>query len=140
MTKDGQWRVRMGVVELIGDLSIIYGKEIFCKQLQSIFMGYLTNTAASVRQMGISKAVVLAQHFKQDWVMNEFIPVVINHYSVDKKGYNYRMCCLNSLAAVMPYIQKEDITKHVIPTFLKATKDEIPNVKFCVSKILDKQR
>ena len=64
-------------------------------------MGYLTNTAASVRQTGIEKSVELANTFHGEWVMNEYIPVVNNHYSVDKKGYNYRMCCLNSLAGVM---------------------------------------
>lgn len=103
-------------------------------------MGYLTNTAASVRQMGITKSALLAKEFKGEWIMSEFIPVVNNHYSVDKKGYNYRMCCLNSLSAVMPYIMKEQITQHVIPIFLKATKDDIPNVKFCVSKIIDNKR
>jgi hypothetical protein len=49
MTKDGQWRVRMGVFELIADLALAFGKDTYCKHLQSIFMGYLTNTAASVR-------------------------------------------------------------------------------------------
>ena len=63
-----------------------------------------------------------------------------NHYSVDKKGYNYRMCCLNSLAAIMPYILKDQITSLIIPIFLKACKDEIPNVKFCVSKIIHANR
>lgn len=110
MTKDPQWRVRMGIFELIADLAIIFGKETYCKHLQSIFMGYLTSTAASVRQMGIAKSSILAAAFKADWVMNEYIPVVTNHFNVDKKGYNYRMCCLNSLAAVMPYILKDQIT------------------------------
>tara|TARA_B110000285_G_C14839971_1_gene474893 strand:+ start:328 stop:657 length:330 start_codon:yes stop_codon:yes gene_type:complete len=72
--------------------------------------------------------------------MNEYIPVVINHYTVDKKGYNYRMCCLYSLCAVMPYVMKDQITQHIIPIFLKATKDDIPNVKFCVSKIIAQTR
>jgi hypothetical protein len=53
MTKDGQWRVRMAVFELIAELALIFGKETCLKHLQPIFMGYLTNTAASVRQMGI---------------------------------------------------------------------------------------
>ena len=136
MTKDGQWRVRMGVFELIADLAVIFGKDVYTQHLASIFMGYLGNCASSVRQMGIQKSAILAQNFKQDWVMNEYIPVVSKHYTVDKKGYNYRMCCLNSLAAVMPYIMKDQITQHVIPIFLKATKDDIPNVKFCVSKII----
>lgn len=46
------------------------------------------------------------------------------------------MCCLNSLAAVMPYTPKDVITSQIVPVFLKACKDEIPNVKFCVSKVI----
>jgi serine/threonine-protein phosphatase 2A regulatory subunit A len=140
MTKDGQWRVRMGVFELIADLGVIFGKDLFQKHLQATFMGYLTNTAASVRQMGIQKSAVLAKSFSQDWILQEYIPVVNNHYTVDKKGYNYRMCCLNSLAAVMPFTPKDAITQHIIPIFLKATKDDIPNVKFCVSKIINNNK
>jgi serine/threonine-protein phosphatase 2A regulatory subunit A len=64
MTKDGQWRVRMGVFELIAELGIIFGKDLFVKHLQSTFMGYLTNTAASVRKMGIEKSAILAAAFK----------------------------------------------------------------------------
>ena len=54
MTKDGPWRVRMGVFKLVAELGRIYGKDLFSKHLQATFMGYLDNTAASVRQMGIS--------------------------------------------------------------------------------------
>jgi len=45
----------MGVIELVGDLAIKFGKEVFIKNLESIFMQYLTNTAAAVREMGIAK-------------------------------------------------------------------------------------
>ena len=86
--------------------------------------------------MGIQKSSILAASFSQDWILQEYIPLVNNHYTVDKKGYNYRMCCLNSLAAVMPFTPKDAITQHVIPRFVIASKDDIPNVKFCVSKII----
>jgi hypothetical protein len=39
----------MAVFELVADLGIVYGKEKFVKHLQAVFMGYLSNTAASVR-------------------------------------------------------------------------------------------
>ena len=54
--------------------------------------------------MGIEKVKSLAEAFKQEWIINEFIPVVVSQIAVEKKAYNFRMCCLNSLAAVMPYI------------------------------------
>lgn len=33
MTKDPQWRVRMGIFKLIGELSVVYGKETFMKSI-----------------------------------------------------------------------------------------------------------
>ena len=50
----------MAVIELIADLAIILGKDVYYKQLKSIFMLYLTNTAASVRNMGVEKSALLA--------------------------------------------------------------------------------
>lgn len=97
MTKDAQWRVRMAVFELIGDLSKLFGKEVFTKHLESIFLTYMSNTAASVRDMGIKKVKELAEKFKADWIMSSFIPRVVEMFNVDKQGYNYRMCCLFSL-------------------------------------------
>lgn len=107
MTKDAQWRVRMGVFELIGDLSKMYGKEVFLKHLESIFLTYLTNTAASVREMGIKKSREIAEKYKSEWILSSFLPKVIENFNIDKQGYNYRMCSLYSMQAVMPYISKE---------------------------------
>ena len=36
----------------------------------------------------------------------------------------------------MPYLQKDKITEHIVPVLLKASKDDIPNVQFSVSKII----
>ena len=65
---------------------------------------------------------------------------MINHYNVDKKGYNYRICCLYSLGEVMPMISKETISNIIVPVFLKGAKDDIPNVRFCVFKIIADKR
>jgi len=110
MTKDVQWRVRLSVFELIGDLSKIYGKEIFVKHLEPIFMQYLTNTAAAVREMGIAKSREIAERFKADWVVNNYLPKVLDNYNGDKQGYNFRMASLNSLHSVMGHLSKDQIT------------------------------
>ena len=94
LTKDGQWRVRMSVFELIADLGVAFGKQTFSQHLYTIFMCYLSNTAASVRKMGIEKSEILAQEFNQDWIVNDYIHAVKDQLKVDKKGYNYRICCL----------------------------------------------
>ena len=64
-------------------------------------MSYLTNTASSVRDMGIKKSKELGEKFKQDWIVQNYIPKVVDNYNVDKQGYNYRMCSLQSLSSVI---------------------------------------
>ena len=61
MTKDAQWRVRMAIFELIAILSLEFGLEMFVNKLESIYFTYLTNTAASVRNMGVDKSGALAE-------------------------------------------------------------------------------
>jgi len=60
MTNEGQWRVRMAVMELLADLGLLFGIDVFCDKLQAIFMDFINNTAASVREMGIEKSALLA--------------------------------------------------------------------------------
>jgi serine/threonine-protein phosphatase 2A regulatory subunit A len=137
MAKDGQWRVRMSVLELVADLGILFGKTVFTQKLQTVFLSYMTNTAASVREMGVKKSALLAQEFREDWVLKDFIPQVLSNYKADQKGYNYRMCCLYAVAAVLPFIHREHVASQVVPLFMQAFKDTVPNVKFCVCKIIN---
>mmetsp|Transcript_30059 Transcript_30059/g.40710 ORF Transcript_30059/g.40710 Transcript_30059/m.40710 type:complete len:539 (+) Transcript_30059:52-1668(+) len=136
MTKDAQWRVKMSVFEFIGDLSISLGKDAFVKNLESVFMAYLTNTAASVREMGITKSRDLCATFKSDWIMTSYLPKVIENFNIEKQGYNYRMCSLMSLQTALPYMGKDLISEKIVPVFVKAAGDKIPNVQFCVSRII----
>jgi hypothetical protein len=53
LLKDAQWRVRMAAVEFIGQFSVKFGKEAYQKNFESIFMTYLNNSAAAVRNEGI---------------------------------------------------------------------------------------
>jgi len=97
----------MAVIELVGNFATIFSKEVFVKHLEPIFMTYLTNTAASVREMGILKIKDIAEKFKADWIISSFIPKLIENYNVDKQGYNYRMCSLNSCLSIIPFLSKE---------------------------------
>lgn len=106
-------------------------------------MEYLKNSFASVRNAGVECSGRLAESFGQDWINTYYIDYVTNQYNSDKsdkKGYNHRMCCLKSLSVIMPFVTKDLINEKIIPIFLKACHDEIPNVKFCVSKILSHQK
>ena len=58
----------------------------------------------------------------------EIVVEVFSPYKLDKKGYNFRICCLQSLESVMPYLHKDQITSLVVPLLMEGLKDPIPNV------------
>lgn len=57
--------------------------------------------------MGVLKVKAMAEAFKAEWVMNNFIPKVNECYNVEQQGYNYRMTALMSLSSVMPVLSQE---------------------------------
>jgi len=59
----------MAVFELLGDLGLCFGQDAFEKNIQATFFGYLHNTAAAVRKMGVTKSGELAAVFKSDWIV-----------------------------------------------------------------------
>ena len=130
----------MAIFELIGDLSISFGLEMFTNKLEGIFFQYLTNTAASVRNKGVEKSGELAAAFGEEWVVSSLIPKVVDSYNVDQQGFNYRMCALESLSAVMPVLNKSNVTEMIVPTLVKACGDRIPNVQFCCARIIKKNK
>lgn len=68
--------------------------------------------------------------------LESFISVVAETFNQDKKGYNYRICCLKSLAAVMAYTSNDVKNSTVYPLFVKGLKDGCANVKFTTIKLL----
>ena len=129
----------MACFELLGDLALALDQTSYSKQLEPIFIQYLTNTAASVREMGVIKVGEIAERFRADWAVKDFIPKVVESYNAEQQGYNYRMTAIKSLAAVMPVLQKDQITELVVPIFVKACGDTVPNVQFCVAKTISER-
>lgn len=130
----------MAVFETVGDLAVKFGKDAYMKHLEALFSSYLTNTAAAVREMGIQKAESVAKAFGSTWIADHFVPKVVKTYEEDQMGYNFRMTAIKSLAVVMKYMNKDDITNSVIPVFIKATNDKVPNVQFMVCQILTQNK
>ena len=100
----------------------------------------MTNTAAAVRKMGVAKVGVLAERFGEQWIVATLIPKVVECYNVEQQGYNYRMCALETLSAVMNHLSREMITEMIVPTVVKACGDRVPNVQFCVARIIKAQK
>mmetsp|Transcript_22692 Transcript_22692/g.26050 ORF Transcript_22692/g.26050 Transcript_22692/m.26050 type:complete len:238 (+) Transcript_22692:1027-1740(+) len=138
LTKDTQWRVRSAVYDLIADLGISLGKEPFHKNLKEIFFGFLTDTAASVRNEGIKKLGELSISYRSDWVIDEVVPKLNEIYDQDKQGYLYRMCVINAGIEIARSLSKTQINAHIVPIMLKACTDSVANVRITVCKAIKK--
>ena len=91
----------------------------------------MTNTAAKVRSTGVEQSKKLAEKYGEQWIIEKFLPKAREALTEDKKiGYNFRICSINSLAAMMPFMKHENINTHIIPMFVVALGDPIPNVRF----------
>ena len=91
-------------------------------------MTYLTNSAASVREMGNKMVEEMAVAFKDDWIKDNFLPSVIETYNTEKVSFNIRMACLEAMSAVMPAASLNVVKELIVPTLKKALEDKIPNV------------
>jgi hypothetical protein len=140
MTKEEKWRVRYYTVELIGQLSIRFGREVYQKQFESVFIGFLTNSASAVREMGIVQAAAIGKKFGPEWIIGSFIPKVVEAFNHDKQPFNYRITCLLSLSAMIPFLHEDKITEYIVPTLVKACSDKVPNVQFTNAKIIKKNK
>ena len=74
----------MGTFELIGELAVIFGLDIFERSLKTIFFTYMTNTAASVREMGVAKVRLLGEAFGADWITNTLVPKAVESFNVEQ--------------------------------------------------------
>ena len=59
---------------------------------------------------------------------------------MDKRGYNYRICCLYSLGAVIKHLIKDVTSREIVPILERALKDPIPNVQFTAVRVIGENR
>ena len=74
----------MSVIELVGDIAILVGKDVYFKQLDPVFMQYLQSSAAAVRQMGIQKISKMAKAFGGSFILGYLVGNMKAEYKKEK--------------------------------------------------------
>eukprot|EP00931_Biecheleriopsis_adriatica_P049847 TRINITY_DN2883_c0_g1_i1.p1 TRINITY_DN2883_c0_g1~~TRINITY_DN2883_c0_g1_i1.p1 ORF type:complete len:592 (-),score=132.63 TRINITY_DN2883_c0_g1_i1:69-1844(-) len=132
---DNHWRIRQSVVEQIPALARMLGQEFFESKLESIVLSSLRDSVHSVRQAAISKLEDIAKCFGTKWTVDRLLPKLVEQYSTSA-GYANRVTTLHVLPQVSSVMSPEQVGQYVMPLALKATKDSVPNVRFCACKII----
>ena len=97
---------------------------------------FLTDTAATVRSSVIPTIMKLTDSFKGEWAVLTVIPRLVEVFEQEKQGYLYRMSVIKTAIAIVPHLTKAQASTHILPLLQKSSKDEIPNVKITLVKLL----
>jgi hypothetical protein len=145
LSKDSQWRVRMATIELVGDISVCVSKDTYFAKLHDIFIQFMTNSAAAVRDMGIQKVPLLMQKFGYQFAKEYLMKEAEKVYNQEKCPFHFRISCLRTIGAIWVGRDKEGnrfqtqalngdetqtLVKQCMPLWQKAFRDNVANVKF----------
>jgi len=132
---DNHWRIRQSVVEQVPKLAGFFGVEMFQTKLEQIFISSLRDSVSSVRQAAIQSVEPICKTLGDKWTADHLLPKMVDNYSASA-GYANRVTCLHVLPKVAMVLSADKVISSVIPTFIKATKYSVPNVRFTACRTL----
>jgi serine/threonine-protein phosphatase 2A regulatory subunit A len=132
---DNHWRIRQSVVEQVPKLARLFGIEMFQSKLEALFLSSLRDSVHSVRRAAIEHLKEIASTFGPDWTVDHLMPKIMEQYS-QSAGYANRVTTLHVLPQVAQVMNPSQIAQFLVPLLIKATRDTVPNVRFCACKTI----
>jgi len=132
---DNHWRIRQRIVEQVPTLSRLFGVEMFQSKLEALYLSSLRDSVHSVRDAAIQHLKAIANTFGPAWTVEHLLPKLVEQYS-QSSGYANRVTTLHVLPQVSGVMTPEQILQFIMPVLIKATKDGVPNVRFCACRAI----
>jgi len=133
LTMDNHWRIRHTLVQQAAGLAKIIGVEMFQQKLEALYMSSLYDSVHSVREAGISHLQDITEAFGCEWTVDHLLPKLMEQYS-QSSGYVNRVTTLHALPRMSLVMSPEQVMQFIVPVLIKATKDVVPNVRFCACR------
>jgi len=132
---DNHWRIRQSVVEQVPKLAKLFAVDMFQSKLEALFLSSLRDSVHSVRQAAILNLKEIAETFSAQWTVEHLMPKIMEQYS-QSAGYANRVTTLQVLPQVSSVMNAAQVGSLIVPLLIKATKDSVPNVRFCACRII----
>lgn len=132
---DNHWRIRQSVVEQIPKLASLFGVELFQSKLEALLLSSLRDSVHSVRQAAVQNLGNICDSFGAQWTVDHLLPKIVEQYS-QSAGYANRVTTLQILPQVARVMTNDQTVQYIIPLLVKATKDSVPNVRFCACQMV----
>lgn len=136
-----QWRVRVAAIELVALMSTHCTLTEYKEWLESYYLRYIHDKAASVRIEGVQWLGKLISKFPKEYTYNDLITRLEKSYHEKQVAFHTRMTILESLCEILLAIRAEaDMEKvdQIFKIFTSALQEKVPNVVFCALRLLTK--
>lgn len=117
--EDDKWRVRLEAYEsLVCIAKHFANQDLFTKHIETLFMQYMKERVAQVRETGQEKLAILIHTFKVEWVFQKLLPKI--QENLDKNlGYLFRMTALGSLKTIALNTPPDIAHEKILPMIYK---------------------
>lgn len=132
---DNHWRIRTSVIKQVPKLAKLFGVEMFQSKLEALYLSSLRDSVYSVRLAAIDHLKEIAETFGSQWTVDHLLPKIVEQYS-QSAGYANRVTTLHVLPKVSVVMTPDQVVTFIVPLLIKATKDSVPNVRFCACKTI----
>jgi serine/threonine-protein phosphatase 2A regulatory subunit A len=132
---DNHWRIRQSVVEQVPQLAKLFGVDMFQSKLEALFLSSLRDSVNAVRQAAVGMLREVARTFGASWTVDHLLPKIVEQYS-QSVGYGNRVTTLLAIPPISDVMSADQVAQVIVPLIIKATKDSVPNVRFCACRTL----
>merc|ERR1719183_970036 len=108
---------------------------MFQSKLEALFLSSLRDSVHSVRLSAIKNLAEITKAFGAQWAVENLLPKIVEQYS-QSAGYANRVTTLHVLPQVATVMTADQIVQFIVPLLIKATKDSVPNVRFCACRTI----
>lgn len=139
LAEDKNWRVRLAIIDHIPLLARQLGKEFFenNSKIGELCIIWLGDCVYSIREAAIANIKSLTEVFGLDWAKKYIIPPVLGLYD-RSSNYLLRMTSLHAIGVLSEVVGSETVEETFLPVVTdRASRDPVPNVRFCSAKTLN---
>lgn len=136
LAEDKKWRVRLAIIEHTPVLAMQLGAAFFNDKLCDICLAWLGDDVFSIRIAATDNLKRLTDHFGTQWARDYILPKVVQMHI--HCNYLHRMTALYAIQVLTESLDVDMLGKEVLPLVLRMASDPVPNIRFNVSRTLQR--
>jgi serine/threonine-protein phosphatase 2A regulatory subunit A len=133
---DALWRVREKVIEQMPLLARALGAAVFEDKLLPLYLSTYQDQVNAVRMAATRCLEPLARHLGAGWVKAKLVPKLQELFAAEGSSYLQRITVLYGVRDLSVHADLAEVATDLLPLLLRATRDDVPNVRFVASQIL----